>query len=171
MGRDRVRLHVLTAATRPENFPAMYESIYAANHPDWQVYWHILHLDGDHVGGQTVKNWLLDELEMDDGWVYILDDDNLMHPAFLSRTAAMLKKHPETQILFVARVEHGNVFQPEVKVGHIDIGQALIRLDLIEDLRIPDLYDGDGWFLQTLVGKAKDSLFVAEPLSFYNRLR
>jgi len=167
-----MRLHVLTAVTRPENFNAIYNSIYDSNHHDWQIYWHLLHLDGDHIGGQKVKNLLFEVLDDEqDGWVYVLDDDTLMHPAFLSRTAALINANPEADVFFFARVDHGNVFQPDVKVGSIDIGQALIHLSLVGDLRLPELYDGDGWFLEGIRQAADQAVYVNEPLSFYNRLR
>jgi len=166
-----VNLHVLTAVTRPSNLERVYDSIYSQDHSFWTVFWHLLHLDAPSVGGQKVKNLLLDATRPEDGWVYVLDDDTMMHPQFLDRTADVIDANPDCEVIFVGRSDHGNLFMPEVKVGAIDICQALIRRDLINDLRIPDLYDGDGWFLQALIDKAVEAVYLPESLSFYNLLR
>jgi hypothetical protein len=163
-----VNLHVLTAVTRPRNLERVYDSIYSVEHPSWRVFWHILHLSNPFVGGQVVKNYLLDETP--GGWVYVLDDDTIMHPEFLGRTAETIELHPDADVIFFARIDRGTTWAPEIAVGSVDIGQALMRRELIADLRIPDLYEGDGQFLEKVLDRAKESVYLSDPLCFYNLL-
>ena len=94
-----------------------------------------------------------------------------MHPRLLLRTAEVLDSNPEADAIFFARIENDRVIPPEVRVGGIDIGQVMVHRSLIGDARIPELYEGDGWFLQNLVHEAKQAVYLSEPLSYYNRLR
>src|SRR3990167_1261604 len=80
-----MRIHALTACSRPENLTKVGLSLaHAARGHD--VHWHVrFDLEREHVGGQAVKNRLLDEIS--DGWVWILDDDTIVHPDLFSRAA------------------------------------------------------------------------------------
>ena len=82
-----VRLHVLTAVSRPENLGQIAESLAVAVERaeygvDLAVALGMFDPDRQHVGGQALKNDMLDDI--DDGWVWILDDDTLAHPDVLA---------------------------------------------------------------------------------------
>lgn len=167
MGRDRgrapLRLHILTAVTRPENLGRI-----AASIPP-EAYWHLA-FDPDHsaVGGQAVKNRLLDVIA--DGWVYVLDDDTLFHPDL----AAAIEEVGDAPALVVSQAWDGGVRRAtpgEVKLGSIDIGQVVFRRDTIGAARIPETYEGDGHFLEALLLNRRGVVFVDRVLSLYNALR
>jgi len=164
-----MRLHVLTAVTRPQNIPAIWESINSDWQGDWQVHWHVYQERLEAVGGQRVKNQMLNTCV--GGWVYILDDDTLMHPDLLKRTSDVLYENPKADAILFGRIEGGNTFMPELRVGLIDVGQAMLRRSLIGKHRIPHQYDGDGQLLTEVVPQARQAIYLNEPLSFYNRLR
>lgn len=161
-------LHVLTAVTRPHNLPVLQASIAAAATDDVHVIWH-QRSDPDRtaVGGQRLKNEMLDEI--DNGWVYVLDDDTIMHPDLL-RTIFLYRK---ADAILVAQERVDRVLHPapaNLQVGEVDIGQAVLRRDLIGLERIPEVYEGDGIFLRGLLAEAPGVVFVDRVLSTHNAL-
>jgi hypothetical protein len=162
-----VRLHVLTACSRPENLARVGESIAAAACEPWEVCWHVrFDLAREHVGGQALKNAMLDEI--DGGWVIFLDDDTVLDPMLLSFVADNLAE----MVVVSQRRADGRVLRaaPEnMRVGQVDIGQAVLRRDLIGEHRIPTHYEGDGVFLADLAA-AGDVRYIDEVLSHHNAL-
>lgn len=160
-------LHVLTACTRPQNLSRIAASLRAWNTDDF--IWHIrFDPHGRHVGGQAVKNAMLDEIA--DGWVMFLDDDTLVHPYLWKRYLA----HRDTPAIVFSQ-DHSQLgilrAAPEnVAVGSIDIGQVILRRELIGTHRIPKGYAGDGEFLSVILPKV-DAVYLDEILSFHNALR
>lgn len=159
-------LHVLTACTRPLNLPRLAESLAVWGEAD--LIWHIRFDPAHrHVGGQAVKNAMLEEIE--DGWVMFLDDDTIVHPklweVFLQhqdRDAIVVSQKHSVLDILVACPE--NVF-----VGGIDIGQVIIRRCAISETRIPETYAGDGQFLESILPFV-DAVYLDEVLSFHNAL-
>ena len=168
-----MRIHVLTACSRPENLTKVGLSLaHAARGHD--VTWHVrFDVERIYVGGQAVKNKLLDEIS--DGWVWILDDDTIVHPDLFSRSAAIVNHNRMTEAIVVSqRRSDGGVLlaaRGNVRSGSIDIGQAILHRDLIGDERIPLTYDGDGLFLETLLQPPLIRwYFVNDVLSLHNAL-
>lgn len=167
-----MKLHVLTAVSRPENLPLVAESLATAavSAPDVQVVWHWgFDLDRAHIGGQAVKNALLDEI--DDGWCWCLDDDTLAHPDVLEVVYGVIDDEARAVIVSQHRNERPPLrASPDlVRPGDIDIGQAFLRRDLIGDHRIPETYEGDGLFLQDVL-RDEWALFVDEVVSLHNAI-
>lgn len=172
VGRDRrglplgVRIHVLTAVTRPENLTEIAYSVRnAASRADADLVWH-LRFDPEHrhIGGQQVKNEILDSIE--DGWVYILDDDTLVHGDLFTHL------DPAYDALVVSMQLDGGMLHADSKNayrGSIDIGQVIVKRELIGERRIPSAYDGDGSFLEEVLSGA-NVLYLPEPLSYYNAI-
>lgn len=161
-------MHVLTACTRPHNLPLLAESLEAAACDPWEICWHIrFDPQLEHVGGQRLKNQMLDQIT--DGWVAFLDDDTTMHPELLQRVAFCMAGDAVVVSQDRADGRHLKAARANVRVGHIDIGQAVIRRSAIGDHRIPEHYEGDGRFLaDVLAGLA--TVFVTDVLSHHNAL-
>lgn len=163
------QLHVLTAVSRPGNLPALAESLsFAAAGSQAEIIWHWrFDLDQTHVGGQQLKNEMLDGIT--GGYVWVLDDDTLVHPdlfrrALATEAPAVVVSQQRTD----GRVLHAH---PDyVCPGQIDIGQAVLSRELIGRRRIPLAYDGDGAFLQTVLAGRRDTRYIDEILSFHNSL-
>jgi hypothetical protein len=148
----------------------MAESIEAATCDPWEVHWHI-QFDAalQHVGGQRLKNQMLDQIE--DGWVCFLDDDTTMHPEFLHRMAEAVK---DTGAVVVSQQrQNGQVLaaaHEHLQVGSVDIGQAFIARSLIGSTRIPEHYDGDGMFLAAVLTNWPAVAYLPDVLSEHNAL-
>jgi hypothetical protein len=162
-----LRVHILTAVTRPENLPEIARSIAeAAQKTEYEIVWH-WRFDPElrHVGGQALKNKMLDGIE--EGWVVFLDDDTIMHPDLLATVA-----RSSARAVVVSQDGGGlEAKRGNVHVGTIDIGQAVIDRKLIANERIPLEYAGDGEFLQRVLGGVREVRFVKERLAYYNALR
>ncbi len=170
-----MKLHILTAVSRPQNLQTVQQSIWRAEdrerHIKWT--WHSeVDVDREHVGGQHLKNVMLGRIT--DGWVCILDDDTIMHPKFLQKVYRAYHHHPSVNAIVVSqRRTTGVVLQarPEnMKVGLVDAGQVVIRRDFIGDLLIPETYAGDGEWIECLLYGRDDVHFMGEVLSLHNAL-
>jgi hypothetical protein len=170
-----MRLHVLTAVSRPENLPEIAEANSRVKGVD--LTWHRLYdLNKEYVGGQTLKNRMLDTIR--DGWVCILDDDTVMHPNFLRKVVFAILTAPLVPMglsaIIVSQKRTTNVVlrasAENAVVGKIDAGQAVLRRDLIGDTRIPETYAGDGEWLETLLRDRPDVHYMKDVLSLHNAI-
>ena len=113
----------------------------------------------------------------DDGqWVYVLDDDNILHPGF---EEAFKSASPDC-CLFVGSqqvtADHVRVANPaRLTVQNVDFAQHCSRRDLIGDLRLWSIYRNDGYFLEELVIRAREAgrpiKVLQQVMSFYNAQR
>ncbi len=166
-----MRLHILTACTRPENLPALADSILAAMCEPWELCWHIRFDPArEHLGGHKLKNDML--AQIDDGWVLFLDDDTLLHPDVLKHVA----EHLDAAGVVVsqdrtASLGHMLWAAPEnMRFGFVDIGQVVLTRELIGDAVMPLGQGGDGVFLQSILQGRSDVVYLDEVLSLYNAL-
>lgn len=170
-----MRLHMLTAVTRPENLAAMAESFRPAGPAGVDLVWHIrFDPERRHVGGQALKNAMIDTIA--DGWVWIGDDDNVAHPDFFRAARAAADSHPEARMLVIPQRTAAGirpVHRGMIRASHIDAAQAVIRRDAIGDHRIPLNYCGDGEFLEAVADGLMESeiAYLREPVVMYNALR
>lgn len=169
-----VKLHVLTAVTRPGNLGQVGESIALSAElaPEVTVCWHLqFDHEREHVGGQALKNRMLDGI--DDGWVCILDDDTLMHDRFVGAVYRETLREPPVRAVVVSQLRTtGQVLRAgsaNAVLGKIDAGQAVLRRDLIGEHRIPETYAGDGVWLEALLRNA-DVRYLKIVLSLHNAI-
>lgn len=165
-----MKIHVITAVTRPQNIQVISRTLaLAAKEADLEYEWHLAEDEKkQHVGGQRIKNAILDEFE--DGWVWVLDDDTIVHPDLFKSFALAL--HDECNSVVVSQMRSDltvlHAMPSQVALSCIDIGQAILERSLIGDSRIPENYDGDGTFLCRLIPSR--TVFIDRILSFHNLL-
>lgn len=127
------------------------------------------------VTGSAQRNLALDNIT--DGWVYCLDDDNLMHPDFYASAVRISTQMPYlTAILFSQETGHGvrGVAPRTVKVGMIDMAQFIIRREIIGNLRFEPKYEADGILIETIYNNEDQYRFYfynRKPLTYYNKLK
>lgn len=134
--------------------------------------YHHAFVEGD-ISGAPQKNYALDIIK--EGWVYILDDDNLLNLNFEKILLRRIKSKA-TGIVF-DQMSNGKVrlaANPK-KVGpaEIDCAQFILKREAIGDVRFEvNKYDSDGWFFREIYKNNKNNiLFSNEPLTNYNALR
>lgn len=170
-----MKLHLLTACTRPQNIARLGESIDAARRPGADLIWHVRQdSERRHVGGQAVKNTLIERVA--DGWLTVLDDDNLLHPALVERLLMVTAEQPSAGLVVVGQALPGGGYRHATPgclvVNQVDAAQLVIRRDALGDLRLPETYAGDGLLAELLAAvlPAEAIVYLDEPLSYYNRL-
>ena len=184
------QLTIITPCSRPENLPRIRPGVEMC-HDLFEVRWVIVH-DGpipakggpawivqqscpalDSVAGKAQINFALDGIRY--GWVWVLDDDNVVHPNFPQSLQEMLIAHPGAKAIVFPQLCGDTVRKvgPHmVRECSIDQAQYVLRRDFIGDRRYPLKYTGDGAFVEVLYAIEPQSFrFCATPAVFYNALR
>ncbi len=191
-------LHVITPCSRPENLPLLADSLRGAE-TFFDLHWQIV-LDGSknlvlpnaadfafsrqvwtsvtgrdeyNVGGKAAVNQGLDSCT--DGWVWVLDDDNLAHPKFFPTLAEYIQAVPAARAFAFAQGSKVGGVRPcgpeWMKECSIDQAQFVIRRDLIGELRYPLRYTGDGAFAELVYQHSPSAWrFCPEVVTYYNWL-
>lgn len=177
--------NIITPCSRPDNLPKLFESLKTFSD---KLVWYIVHdsldkrcifnnkfnwikefsfhLDGG-VAGHAQRNFALDLIES--GYVYQLDDDNLLHPYLIPAIELRTERAITfAQIMDKGRIRLGN----SIRQTFIDQAQFILDRTLIGDCRYnPYNYCGDGEFIEELYNKHKDDFVtLSSPLCFYNAL-
>jgi glycosyltransferase involved in cell wall biosynthesis len=194
-------LNIITRCTRLGNLKKISESIFSTD--KFTIKWFIifdtnsvhnipidllLHLQSKNViikyeksepndhGHQMVNN-VIDEIES--GWVYVLDDDNIIHHDFFNSILDIITDNKKIEgIIFDQKIggvdftkQDLRLSSPDdVKVGKIDMAQFLLKRDLIGISRIPrGHYVGDGMFIEKLFNENTEKfIFINKVLCYYN---
>lgn len=163
-------INIVTAITRPENLSNICPSLtVAAVRADVDIVWHwAFDLKKENIGGQKIKNDVLDNIV--DGWVWILDDDTTVHPDIF----AEFKKTIGNAQAFVVSQQRKDGYiltaSPEnSRVNKIDAGQAIVHRSAIGDCRLPELYNGDGIYLEEVLQNC-EVVYSDKILSYHNAI-
>lgn len=159
---DSETLHIVTACARPDHLAAIIESL----KPYGWVHWHVMFdIEKTAVGGQALKNRMISEIR--DGWVWVLDDDNLPSPGLLNKVRSLINSGDPTDGYIFSQTRHGKLIPAmPPKVGETDAAQAIIRRQAI-DTFIPHDYSGDGaWLCE--IWKSKRLSLAPDVVVSYN---
>lgn len=185
-------LHIVTPISRPENLEKIHASIrahvpieyrwwcvfdYRVSVPpkpqDWQsvAYWG--HGGGPRSAvGYPQRNFVLDQV--DTGWLYFLDDDNVIHPRLIRVWLDALQRHPAGLWFIFRQVRpDGRIYlRPHCppRQNFVDMGQSVIHRSVIGKHRFPEQYGGDGLLFERL-GQWAEVICVDEEATYYNALR
>jgi glycosyltransferase involved in cell wall biosynthesis len=132
-------------------------------------------LPGDH--GHEMVNKTIDKIN--EGWIYMLDDDNILHENFYEKIYSYMSSNPNSKAFIFSQKIGGIDFTGQdvryshpdnVKVGKIDMAQFILKRDFVGERRIPvGYYVGDGMFIEKIYQEdSKDIFFIDEILSYYN---
>lgn len=127
------------------------------------------------LSGNPQRNYGLDLV--DDGYVYFLDDDNILHPDYLEYFFWFENNYVGSAFITPQVWKNGVVrLLPKsnnIAVGGIDTAQFTLPKNLIGDIKWDIFnYCADGVFAEEVYNKHKDKfIFVPKPLCYYNYLR
>lgn len=178
-------IYIITPSSRPTFLPQIQEAVTREG-----VCWRLM-LDGEFykkvpkglpgmrinkpegsILGNHLKNVALEVIK--DGWVYVLDDDNQIHPDFFDEIERAIAENPGKSVISFNQqidpvsIRRGNEYQ----VGKIDQAQYIIKREFIGDLRYEQSYQSDGVFIETLYQKDPGAfLYIDKVLSYYNHFR
>lgn len=188
-----MKLNIVTACSRPENLYTMLPDIEECASLIDNVEWHIVfdlsccepvYVPGAKTYGISLpesrygmgqRNLALDKI--DDGWVYFLDDDNLINPELCTRIMSALREDRSKRAFAFHQSLAGNNVRyanpKNMRVGYVDMAQVCIMRDFIGDARFElPKYEADGIFIERLYNHNPSAWgFIDKVLCFYNALR
>lgn len=196
-----MKFSIITRCTRLNNIECVKDSIFSNTTKNTEIDWHVVfdtkmlkdidaellnRLDDENTtlhfrkGDGWGLSQLNDIIKAVDGWIYHLDDDNLLHPDFYKSIESNYKKNPDALAFIFSQYVGGIDFsgleireaKPEnVAVSKIDLAQWLIHSDLHEGYEYRSGYLADGEFITHLYGNvANKFVFIDEVLCNYNAL-
>jgi hypothetical protein len=126
--------------------------------------------------GNPERNYGISLVEHQNSYIYFLDDDNGIHPAFWERIYPLLVTSSTAASDFITFDQErapGRVFPgPQAMLFKIDTAMYVTQRALIGDARWRTLrYDADGFFAQKMAAKARHHHYVNCTCSFYNFLK
>lgn len=121
------------------------------------------------ISGNPQRN--LGVTQVHDGFIYFLDDDNIVHPEFWSilPTAVPDRFYTWDQ----ARDSNGRVLKgAECKLGRIDTAMFMIPRDMMTGLKWTEArYDADGLIIEDIYRVYSDKhVYIPRILAYYNKL-
>lgn len=198
-------LNIITRCTRPENLDKVKESIFN-NQANFDIVWWVIFdtsivkqipsqivqgliEDGVKVEFQKGKegdfghdliNKTLDKIPS--GWVYFLDDDNILHERFCEEISSAIQSFPDKSGFLFDQYVGGRDFTGldireidlnNISVGKIDIAQFVLSRELIGDIRLPlYTYVADGLFIEAIFKIHPDKFSaLKEVLCYYNHIQ
>jgi glycosyltransferase involved in cell wall biosynthesis len=155
------KLTIITPSYRQQNIPMLYESIQFDKIDKWIIVYdtsedrsYSVLYDGhpqivevgcdEGISGNPQRNYGMSMI--DDGFIYFLDDDNIIHPNFWSIVAQLDTKHFYTfdQQRTATTILYGNDIRPNC----IDTAMFIVHKQHIKHITfINDLYNADGFFI------------------------
>lgn len=197
-----VNLHLLTRCTNVQNLNLIKESIYPTI--NFNVVWHII-FDASKLKDLDVE--LLSELQgwgakfyfktfqsshgvytpfneiietLDDGFVGILHDNNLVYPTFYSELYMEILRNQTKQVFVYEQKLDKKDFTgldvrpigPEyTKAGHIDSAQYVIHTSLYKTFKYEDTFDADGRLVETIYKEHPQTFhYIKKVMCYYNEI-
>jgi O-antigen biosynthesis protein len=196
-----MKINIITRCTRLGNIETVKESVFKNLNKNIEVEWHIvfdtrslkdidaellnrlddsqtkLHFMRGDGWGLSQLNDLISKLE---GWIYHLDDDNILHENFYTEIKKSYSENKKAKAFIFSQKVGGKDFsrldirkaKPEnVKVSKIDLAQWLIHSDLHVNYKYGSGYVADGEFIEKLyANEANHFVFINRILCHYNYL-
>lgn len=202
MLRKSLKLNIVTPCSRPKNLQLLLDSIRIANNLNlFEIKWYIVfdaetipesqnlnpqdypsglkiqlncYKNSESISGNGQRNFALEQIT--DGFVYFLDDDNLMHPDLLTTIWNQIQLRGEEIGIVGNQLFSEEIIRSAarhlVKPGSIDIAQLCIHKNLIGNKKWPlAFYDADGKFISNIYTlHYQKFVFVEKVIAYYNKL-
>lgn len=187
-------IYIITPCTRPFNLSAMKESI--PKECKWVVCYDarvkngpptidnaiVLNCPETGVWGNPTRNYAINSIKdmlTDDDWLYILDDDNIIHPDWYDGVKDHLNDHnmicwaqefpPSSIIKFDGMIRSPATSTPQI--GNVDSAQYMVKWKTAKSIQYEIAYVADGKYASDNLTAAKECFVIDKSLSYYNYLR
>lgn len=162
-------LNIITSCYRMDYAKRNLDSLNPTDCHDIKINWHFAFDDGDYSYGSDKMNRCLDNITH--GWVWILDNDNLIHPSFIKELTKILKETDKKALVF-SQVNGKKACPENIHIGCIDIAQYVVNREFIGDLRLSNTsYTSDCEFISTLYSwRPLEFQFIDKELIYYNEI-
>lgn len=134
----------------------------------------VLYGAGGNADAAGKRNIAL-EMIVEPGWVYHLDDDNLIHPNFPGSLTRAIDAHPDAKIFLFPQVRSdGSWFmrRPTIRRFRVDTGSYVVHSTLSRWARwsSADMPTPDYWWIKRICDQGYEPVFVDDGLCYYNAL-
>lgn len=181
------KLSIITPCSRQNNIPKLFDTINFEKIHQWIIVYDtskdrkynkmyennskIMELECDNVGvaGHPQRNY--GTKFVDDGYIYFLDDDNIIHPQFWSVVDMLDNERFYT--FNQERNKDGTIlYGNNIAVYNIDTAMFIIHKKHIGDIKwISDKYEADGYFICDINKNNEGKhVFVNLTACYYNYL-
>lgn len=179
-----MELTIITPCTRPHFLSQLYDSINFDKITQWIIIYDVsrgekietkfdgnpkileLKCETPGVSGGTQRNAGLEITE--DGFIYFLDDDNIIHPEFWNIFDTVESDKFYT-FNCVAAINGSILYGNQCRYGTIDTSMYLVPRKIIGDIRWNNEYGADGIFIEDIYEKNKDKLcYINKVAAYYN---
>ncbi len=194
-----MQFHVVTRCSRVSNLLTLLETVYSSG---VNVSWHIV-FDTKHVKNIDVSllsklnengaqlyfrdgdGWGLSNLNdilksLPQGYVFHLDDDNIMHPEYYEELTKAIKKNPKKKAFCYDQKVDGRDFTGlDIRVASkenliprgIDLAQYTVHTDVYKTMSYGSGYTADGEFIEAYhKSNPEEFVFINKVLCHYNYL-
>jgi len=175
-------IYIITPCSRVEHLETISKTIpkecswvivYDSNHNDKILPYGDIILRPKNVSGNYGKphiNYALDNLKLTySDWIYVLDDDNIIHPEWYENVKSMCNKN--YNILSWGQLWNDNTIRlrptKHMVFRAMDQASYMWRYGLNPTVRFDETYFGDGTFAEKL---GQNSHCINKYLSYYNYL-
>jgi hypothetical protein len=129
--------------------------------------------DGVFSPCATAHNQHLDQIKS--GWVFIHDDDTVLHPHFFQALRGNIEAQPQLKGWLFSIEDHQwkRACAPQyVRKGYIDLGQYVLERSLIGNTRYTTAYGFDGIFMEEIYQRNPELVGIDQRfLIYHNWLR
>ena len=175
---------IITPCCRQKNIPHLFDSIDFDKIHKWIIIYDTTNKKYDKlydnskimeveceggISGNPQRNYGISLVE--DGYVYFLDDDNIIHPNFWNIIPLLDNTHFYT--FDQLRNKHGTVLVGNnINVNHIDTAMYIVHKRHINSIKwICDKYNADGYFICDVHNNNKDAhRYINAICCYYNYL-
>jgi len=202
-----MKFHIITRSTRLQNLKIVKDSIFKNVPKGLDIDWHVMFdvtslkdIDAELLGDLKDKNTNYyfekgDEVGMlypqssvlistiKTGWIYFLDDDNIMHPNMYSKVMENIKNNPTKKVHTFSQVVNGKDFsglqfriadQSTVKKHKIDLAQYIVDCSVYNKhgYKFEADYCADGILIENVHNDHPEWFtYDIDELCYYNHLQ
>lgn len=200
-----IKLNIITRCSRLKNLRKVKDSIFTTD--KFEIAWYVMFdstilkdidaeilseiqekkskiffiksIPGD-FGHQMINKAISD---IQEGFVFVLDDDNIIHENFYENLYTSIRNNPDKKgFVFNQRIDGKDFTGQEIRycapelmrVSHVDMAQVVFERSLIGDIRInPMNYVADSIYIEEVYNRnnPNDFYFIDKIMCYYNYLQ
>jgi len=199
-----MKINIITRCTRTSNLLTIKENVFSSP-KGVNSTWHIIFDTGalkdidaetlSQISGKNTKLHFVDGKKggmlypetsalietFKDGWIYLLDDDNILHEDFYASIKGSIKENPDAYVHLVSQQVDGKDFTNlDVRIAspkntayqRIDIAQMVLNRRVFDTQSFSADYAADGFFIEKVYNEHPDKfVWINNVLSHYNYLQ